>query len=171
MKRLLPFDLSVPDGLSSAQSEAVAGDYTSPPEMRAQQCAIPVEPDPRRTALYAIVASDEGDVLLVQEVPIEIMSFRDTDLVHFAMKQLDDADTETAVTISERTCFDLEERDAWPEPGTPLIVIGLSTQDTVEAEIIASMDVEARYRSAIIKYQGSRAWHRPMSVTEQSGGN
>lgn len=172
MKRLLPFDPSGPASRPvTAPGVAPFDQDVSSPELRAQQCAIPVDPDPRRTALFAIVATCDGDMLLVYEAPIEITSLKGTDLVHVAFKPSALPDSQIAVTVSERTCFDLEQPATRPAPGTPVIVIGLEVGDTVEAEIIAGTDVEARYRSTVLKYQGTRAWHRPMSMTEQSCGN
>lgn len=110
-------------------------------------------------------------MLSVQEAPIEIMPFRDTDLVQFAYQAESRQSEDVQVAITETTYFDLDRPGRLPTNGTPLIVIGLDVGGTIEAEVIAGMDSEARYRQVVLKHQDTRQWHRPMSTTHLQAGS
>lgn len=183
MKRLIPFDSSIPGrrnsraGIQPGRREtkgAPAGQDAVVPEPRNQQCALPIEPDPRRTAFYAVVSRgyerDEG-VLHVQETPLTIVPFRDTEIVHFSSPPAGVFGENVQVSISERTCFDVVRPYALPKPGAPVIVVGIDLGDAIEAEIIADMESEARYRSLILRHQNSRGWNRPEHGESRSSGS
>lgn len=168
MKRLSPID-TVGIGGSGELKERGAGSSAErqpaptaePPQgpVKHERCALPVDPDPRRTAFYAIVADSEESLLYVCEAPIEIVPFRDTELVHFAY--LPDAETteEILVTMTDDTCFDVTHPFRLLEPGTPVIVVGLDLGVAIAAEIIASVSEEPRYRALLMRHQKSRQWY------------
>lgn len=81
---------------------------------------------------------------------------------------VEQAHKQVQVTINGNTSFDMTDRASATVPGTPVIVIGLEIDGVIEAEIIAGMDAEPRYRTAVARYQHNRDWLRPMSVQPQS---
>jgi hypothetical protein len=179
MKRLLPYDARTFELRQRSTIDGTGGSHQSlrhdstdvRPSGLKQQCALPVEPDPRRTALYAIVSGSTDDGLLVREAPIEILPFRDTDLVHLVYTPGGGNGDEIELRVSDRTCFDVQQPFALPDPGTPVIVVGINLGGSIDAEIIASMESEARYRSLVQRYQQTRDWRRGISRVPDSGAN
>lgn len=134
-------------------------------ESAERQSVITAKLDLRRTAFYAIVTSAQHDTLRVREAPIEILPYRGTGLIQTDRLSMPTASDEMTVVITESTYFDLDREDIVPA-GTPIIVIGLDVGGTIEAEVIAGMDAEIRYRPVVLKHQGSRQWRRPMSTRQ-----
>jgi hypothetical protein len=166
MKRLLPFDLTgngcgmPPLRKKEFQQAAQAGDEAQPE----RQSVVTSKFDPRRTAFYAVVTAAEHDELRVSDAPVEILPYRGIGLVQTGRLRKPLNRNNVRVIITESTFFDLDREDIVPADGTPLIIVGMDVGGTIEAEIIASMDAEARYRPIVLKHQGSRDWHRPMST-------
>jgi hypothetical protein len=176
VKRLSPFEgaaVGGSQGLDKRQHDRSSHTSThkahSQPEesVKRDQCALPVEPDPRRTAFFAIISDTEDGLLYVQEAPIEIVPFRDTELVRFAYLPAVDTGDELLVTIMSDTCFDVTRPYQLMEPNTPVIVVGLDLGLAIAAEIIAGMDQEARYRPLLMRHQKSRQWYVASSEGEK----
>jgi hypothetical protein len=163
---LLPFDLPgngggmPPRRKDETRWNALASDEAQPE----RQSVVTSKFDPRRTAFYAVVTAVEHDELRVSEAPIEILPYRGAGLVQAGRLRDPSARNNVRVVITESTFFDLDREDIVPADGTPLIVVGLDVGGTIEAEVIAGMDAETRYRPIILKHQGSRDWRRPMST-------
>ena len=178
MKRLLPFDLFGP-GHQPARRHPQTGAlrrlrdediiFESEP-VRPEPLPQPASPalDPRRTALYAVVCSSDPGTLYVREQSIEISSFQNSGLMQVSRTPGEPTDQQVQVTINGNTSFDMTDRASSTVPGTPVIVIGLEIDGVVEAEIIAGMDAEPRYRTAVARYQHTRDWLRQMSIQPRS---
>ena len=180
MKRLIPFDTNPAlnqncfDDYGTGRHHTSSPDEdqreTASPEPRTRQCALPTDPDPRRTAFYAFVSGSEDGLLYVHEAPIEIVPFRDTELVHFSYLSAGESFEEILVTVTEETCFDVSRPYHLIEPNTAVIIVGLDLGIAVEAEIIAGMESEASYRPLLVRYQQSRGWYRHHDDQPRSGG-
>jgi hypothetical protein len=168
VKRLSPIDetgiggpggIKVPrTGSPNRQPPAPADESPSEPA-RCEQCALPIDPDPRRTAFYALVAESEDGLLYVREAPIEILPVRDTELAHVAYQASAESLEEILVTVTPDTCFDVTRPYQFLEPNTPVIVVGLDLGVAIAAEIIAGMEEEPRYRPLLMRHQKSRRWY------------
>lgn len=180
MKRLLPSDTHTHvirqrptvDGTGTSDLIGKQDTMDSAPadqEPVVRQCALPPDADHRRTALFAIVTGGRDGLLTVRESPIEIVPFRDTDLVHFAYMPAEDTGDEIVVQVTGHTCFDVNHPFSLPDPGTPIIVIGVDLGQVIEAEIIAGMDSEARYRNIVHRYQSRRDWYRSVPAVSRTG--
>jgi hypothetical protein len=90
--------------------------------------------------------------------------------MHFAPSSSGSAGQDLLISITENTCIDVARPYVLPDAGCPVIVIGIDLGVTVEAEIIAGMESEARYRPLILRHQSSREWYRTDSNESQSGG-
>ena len=168
MKRLSPFEGAAVGG-SHGLDVRPAGRSNQKPTHKApgqpaesgkrELCALPLGPDPRRTAFFAIISDTEDGLLYVQEAPIEIVPFRDTQLVHFAYLPTAETGDELLITVTSDTCFDVTRPYQLLEPNTPVIIVGLDLGLAIAAEIIAGMDEEARYRPLLMRHQKSRQWY------------
>lgn len=175
MKRLVPFDStssvsrdSFDDAGTGSDSSSGAGEsHHSDPHSR--RCALPAQPDRRRTAFLAFISSAADGVITVREAPIEIAPFRDTDLVHFAYRSSAEDTEEIRVTVTAETCFDVVRPYQLLEQNTAVIVVGLGLGTTVQAEIIADMEFEASYRSLLMQHQPSRRWYKRHDSQPRSG--
>lgn len=181
MKRLSPLDTVGIGGRSERKEPATESRGNEQPEpvvelpqepARRDQCALPIDPDPRRTAFYAIVADSEETLLYVREAPIQILPFRDTELVHFTYLPAAETSEEILVTMTEDTCFDVTHPFRLLEPNTPVIVVGLDLGVAIAAEIIASVSEEPRYRALLMRHQKSRQWYpTPVDSTRAHRGS
>jgi hypothetical protein len=164
MKRLLPHDTcsaalrqrSTIDGTGRSQPPLRHDSTDHQPVEPRRQCALPVDTDPERTAFYAIVSDGTGGVLFVREAPIEIVPFGNTGLVHLTYASGERCGGDIELRLSARTCLDVQQPFTLPDPGTPVIVVGIDRGSAIDAEIIAGMEAEARYRSLILRYQHTR---------------
>lgn len=172
VKRLSPFEGAAVGGSHGVDtclghtSSQKAPDRQAEPAKR-EQCALPVDPDPRRTAFFAIISDIEDGLLYVQEAPIEIVPFRDTELVHFAYLPTAETSDELLITLTSDTCFDVSRPYQILKPNTPVIIVGLDLGLAIAAEIIAGMDEEARYRPLLMRHQKSRQWYVASSHGEE----
>jgi hypothetical protein len=163
MKRLSPFEgaaVGGSHGLDRRPTVRVNQKPAQPEEStKPELCALPLDPEPRRTAFFAIISDVEDGLLYVQEAPIEIVPFRDTELVRFAYLPNTDTGDELLITVTPDTCFDVTRPYQLLRPNTPVIIVGVDLGVAIAAEVIAGMDQEARYRPLLMRHQKSRQWY------------
>lgn len=168
MKRLSPFEGAAVGGshgvdirqtgrLNRKRSNETPGQPAGSGQR--ERCALPLGPEPRRTAFFAIISDVEDGLLYVREAPIKIVPFRDTELVHFAYLPTAETGDELLVTVTSDTCFDVTRPYQLLKPNTPVIIVGLDLGLAIAAEVIAGMDEEARYRPLLMRHQKSRQWY------------
>lgn len=173
MKRLSPFEGAAVGGSHGLDRRAAVRTNQKPAETDSSQsakhelCALPLDPEPRRTAFFAIISAVEDGLLYVQEAPIEIVPFRDTELVRFAYLPTSDTGDELLITVTSDTCFDVTRPYQLLRPHTPIIIVGLDLGVAIDAEVIAGMDQEARYRPLLMRHQKSRQWYVESSEGEK----
>lgn len=167
VKRLSPFEGAAVGGSYGVETRQ-PGHKALGQQAKCAHCALPAGPDPRRTAFFAIISDTEDGLLYVQEAPIEIVPFRDTELVHFAYLPTAATGDELLVTVTSDTCFDVTRPYQLLKPNTPIIVVGLDLGLAIAAEIIAGMDEEARYRPLLMRHQKSRQWYVASESVERS---
>lgn len=114
------------------------------------------------------MSSSDPVTLYVREQTIELSSFQNSGLMQVSRVPGEHAEQQIQVRITGDTSFDMIDQASASMIDTPVIVIGLEIDDVIEAEIIAGMDAEPRYRTSVARYQHTRDWLRPMSVQPET---
>jgi len=162
MKRLIPFDFA------HGERDRFDDNGSSQRAQAHPHCRLPLLPDSRRTAFHAIITGNEDQLVFVKETPLEIVQIPDTDMVHVRKPRVGAYQCELLVTVTNETCYDVARPYQLPDPGTPVIVVGINLDTIIEAEILAGMEAEARYRPTLMRYQQSRPWYQTAHADRRS---